>query len=618
MAQIGGDFASSGACDRVRWLGVIRLRKHGCSSSSCVVPDTGDGAVRTAVKVVAFRIHSGRSRISATGFRLPVVPTLLPLIALILLVSPCTYSATRILANQAGLSSFEYDGVDYLRRPPACYVMNVTLQQGDAAVRQASESGALTVRSAVNRVLLERSYSWGTVRCVFSLVGDRVMADVVVSNASPSLIGEVSIQLIALASPSGAITRIGGATNGPGGPDVLFIPYGAVQLYVANEQMTAMRLGLTAPVIPAGIGIYLNSSFDILVGGPQPHARTLRPIPAGSSDSYSLSFRFAPQTASPVLVMGDLFRRWAARFPAMLNWPDRRPIGDIILAAHGPTTPFYPGNPRYWLFVDGKVDINSRQGREQFKERLLADADRSVATLKAENAQGMIVWDIEGEEFPKFQYVGDPRYLPPEMQGAADEYLRRFTRAGLRCGLALSVRKFMNPPDAASSFLLTNQTTRRYIDDPDELFDLLDRRIKYSKQRWGCTLFYVDSNGTGSTPTDYVVFRRLAALNPDVLLIPEVKTLTYYASTAPYCDETLGKEGCPSAEARWLYPKAFSVIKVSDAKMRPYTPMNLVNRVRNGDVLMTDCCPTRSCPNIRILMDIKQRAAMAEMPQIQK
>src|ERR1700716_554074 len=99
-----------------------------------------------------------------------------------------------------------------------------------------------------------------------------------------------------------------------------------------------------------------------------------------------------------------------------LDWNDRRPIGSIYLARDNTK---WPSNPRGW-FDDPKTDVFSPEGLRAFQTRLIKYADDSVALLKAMNAQGTIVWDIEGEEFahPEASYVGDPVLLfriAPEM-----------------------------------------------------------------------------------------------------------------------------------------------------------------------------------------------------------
>ena len=67
----------------------------------------------------------------------------------------------------------------------------------------------------------------------------------------------------------------------------------------------------------------------------------------------------------------------------------------------------------------GKIDITTDKGKAAFRAALLKLADNSIKVLKDTNAQGMITWDPEGEEFSESCYYGDPRLVPtlaPEME----------------------------------------------------------------------------------------------------------------------------------------------------------------------------------------------------------
>jgi hypothetical protein len=101
-----------------------------------------------------------------------------------------------------------------------------------------------------------------------------------------------------------------------------------------------------------------------------------------------------------------------------------------------------PINPRRWTFDAGKSDLSTEKGRRSFRKTLLQLADQSISVLKRTNAQGMITWDPEGEEFSGACYYGDPSLvsrLAPEMEfkgsnqkSAIDEYFEKLRAAGLR------------------------------------------------------------------------------------------------------------------------------------------------------------------------------------------
>jgi hypothetical protein len=522
--------------------------------------------------------------------------------------------ATLILSpGVAGPSSLSYNGVEYLSRGPWCNAFNVMFgRQGSGPVGR----GVLKVQAINGGVLISRGYQWGALQCAFSAVGDRLNVTVTVTNSTSDTLVDLRLLLASLAAPSGPVTRMPMAEDNLGGPDVVFVGYGPNRLFVANEQVGKL-LVLTTPPVPSGMGILLETQLTSILSpiyyqGPYRRTPWSRSIPAGGSDRYFLSLRFTDANTAPQVALADLFRRWAERFPPTLNWRDRRPIGQFFMASYGPQLPFDPHNPAYWRFLQNRnptPDVNTPQGRAEFKTVLLQEADVAVMNLKRMNAQGVIVWDLEGQQFQSLQYVGDPRHLRPEMQSAVDEFFRRFTRAGFRCGVTLAVRKLIHPGAGDHTFPIDARTTRRYIDDPDELLSMLDDLVTYAHKRWGCTLFYFDATGNAAFPTVPEVFIRLAARHPDCLLIPEHKTLTYYAFSAPYCDEILGVSDCPSAEARWIYPNAFSVVSVRNGGIRPgFTPMNVVQRVDQGDVLMTETWSLTN-PHVNYLIGLERRAA---------
>lgn len=521
---------------------------------------------------------------------------------LAILLSPLhVRGATVLLGGPAGLVSVTHDGIQYLGNGQACSAVALVFRRGGSRILAPIGSGRFAVRNA-NNVLLTRVYEWGTLTCTYSVVADRLLTEVAITNTTGDAIDQIRIQLINLALQEGKITGVNGSDRNIGGPSVFIIPYPLARLYVANEQI-ARPLTIIPVRYPKALNLFLDSS---VIRPPPLESPLARPIFPGRSDSYSLSLRFADPTEPVNLVMSDLFRRWSARFPSTENWPDRRPIGYLYLSGHAPETPLNPLNPRYWYFVNPKLDINSELGRQDFKRRLLAWADTSVANLERMNAQGMIVWDIEGGQYlqPNINYVGDPRYLPPEMQAVVDEFFRRFTRAGLRCGVTLRPQRLVVP---GGGDWLKIKPYRINSQDPNVLFEQLDEKIQYTQHRFGCTLFYVDSNGTTGWPFDWSAFARLHAKHPDVLVVPEHKTLVYYSVTAPYCDVRLTSYDCPSAEARWLYPRAFSVINLSggNAEMADVST-DLVDRVAAGDILMAPAW--FADPHIKVVEDIERKA----------
>ncbi len=288
-------------------------------------------------------------------------------------------------------------------------------------------------------------------------------------------------------------------------------------------------------------------------------------IPPGESKRGVLSLRFGPPTSGILDLAGDAYQRHDAWAPFQFQWPDRRAIGRIFLA-EPPPHPADGRNPRGWCqnndhdlkaqqpwsrqirVIDrltGKVDP---QGYPKFREEMLKAVDARLEggrvaawyfkskPMGGMNLQGIVVWDIEGAEFPHTTtYVGEPwqidRLAPemtyvPEGQAAAsrlpdndprkyrclaDEIFYRIRHKSrlvdgkvvslnLRSGVCLrpqtlqnlAVRDNPGKPEMEHYpkwWLVREEVPLAGI--PEKLF----REIAYANRRWGCTLFYIDSTG---------------------------------------------------------------------------------------------------------------------------
>jgi len=132
-------------------------------------------------------------------------------------------------------------------------------------------------------------------------------------------------------------------------------------------------------------------------------------------------------------------------------------------------------------------------------------------------------------------------------------------------------------------------------EDVDDPVAEMSSKIDYAQKRWGCTIFYVDSNVayerdpngqvTGDPPMAAKDFQALAQKHPNCLLIPEHKTDQYWAYTAPYGELRLGTSSTPE-EVRLTYPHGFSVLRVVDGPSLDDTAAELAASVRAGDVLL--------------------------------
>ena len=298
-----------------------------------------------------------------------------------------------------------------------------------------------------------------------------------------------------------------------------------------------------------------------------------------------------PPTASPAPVAAPARPANAAAF----RWDDRRPIAHLFLSQNQHRT---DANPDGYLNRD--VNVTTDEGKEKFRTDLLAYADNCIKIIKDNDGQGMIVWDLEGYRWPGMVYVGDPRVLPdyaPALDPVADELFRKFRDAGLKTGLTIRPNRIFRITDKAgiAKWGEWGYTLQRESDVVRELAAM----IAYAKKRWGCSLFYLDSNSyvedgskDGATPSHFLTAAMMEALHaahPEVLVIPEHPHPGYHACSAQYRELRGGSTGTPAAE-RARDPHAFSVISfagMSDDGW--YTNWErLADCVQQGDVHLFD------------------------------
>ncbi len=257
--------------------------------------------------------------------------------------------------------------------------------------------------------------------------------------------------------------------------------------------------------------------------------------------------------------------------PTLIHWPDRRPIGTLFLAQN-----FYISatNPRGW-FNDPNLDVTGPGGAQRFHTALMQYTDRSIEVLKRTGAQGVIVWDLEGEQYPhKTSYIGDPRLLDqlaPEMAASVDEFFARLRNAGLKVGVTIRPQKLV--------FEHGQPRQTQVINIKQSLLEKID----YAKTRWGATLFYIDSNGGIRRPDEAWQLRSLAKARPDVLLIPEHHYLPYWAFSAPYVALRKGNSSMTASWAQKLFPGSFQVLDVGDTDTNG---MKVAAAWRKGDILL--------------------------------
>jgi hypothetical protein len=505
--------------------------------------------------------------------------------------SPSAKRGLHFSVGNRGLDSLSYNGQSLLRSAqdgelqPWKSVFRAAL---DALLSRSPSPIAMPNKQADT---IDLSYPWGRISCAYRKEDDKLTMRIEVSNGGAEELDELSLRLMELTFPSvpnGGTLEAGMFGFGFKGALVPLYQYPSV----VDPQFAA-------PIVRVDFGTaVLNFCSDDLkcsLSVPystNPPAKTSYPfiincygIKPGASKAFNVSLCFGPAGSRVQDLSGDVLKRYAEKYPLQINWKDRRPIGAIFLASSGINV---ATNPRRWILNSGKLDITTDEGKGVFRSALLNIAHSSIKVLKDAHAQGMITWDPEGEEFLEACYYGDPRLTPTlapetEFKGngrttSIDDYFGKFRAAGLRVGICIRPQQIT---------LVDGKPMQQAVDD-EHAAQILKEKIAYAKQRWGCTLFYVDSTGTVGRPLSPDVFKAVAEAYPDVLLVPENESMRYFAYAAPFNSYVHHKVTSTPAGARMVYPKAFSVLMAPDGD-RPEDHNALLNAVRSGDILLFNC-----------------------------
>jgi len=509
-----------------------------------------------------------------------------------LVQSPASKQGLNFVVGVHGLDSLSFNEQSLLSSPesgelrPQKSVFRAVLE----ALLPGSSSRARTPNKKADTIDL--SYPWGRISCSYGKEDDKITMKIEISNTSSEPLNELSIRLMELnfpRIPNGGTLEAGMFGFGFKGPEwplgqsPASIPTVADPRFVVplvHVDYGTGALNLCSDDVECAVNVPYSTNF--LARTSYPLVITCSDIKPGVTKAFNVSLRFGPAGARIQDLSGDVLQRYAGKYPFQVNWNDHRPIGAMFLA--GPQINV-ASNPRRWIVNFGDIDITNDKGKAAFRAALLKLADNSVQVLKDIGAQGMITWDPEGEEFLGACYYGDPRLVPslaPEMEfkndsakSVIDEYFEKFRAAGLKVGVCI------RPQGIA---MVDGKPVHQAADD-EHAAQILRERIAYAKQRWGCTLFYVDSTATVSGSLNPDVFKAVADAYPDVLLIPENESMRYFAYSAPLNSYVHHRVTSTPAGARMVYPKAFSVLMAPDGD-RPEDHHALVSAVRRGDILL--------------------------------
>ena len=509
-----------------------------------------------------------------------------------LVQSPASKQGLNFVVGVHGLDSLSFNEQSLLSSPESgeLRLQKSVFRAVLEALLPGSSSRAGTPNKKADTIHL--SYPWGRISCSYGKEDDKITMKIEISNTSSEPLNELSIRLMELnfpRIPNGGTLEAGMFGFGFKGPEwplgqsPASIPTVADPRFVVplvHMDYGTGALNLCSDDAECAVNVPYSTNF--LARTSYPLVITCSDIKPGVTKVFNASLRFGPAGVRIQDLSGDVLERYAAKYPFQLNWNDHRPIGAMFLA--GPQINV-ASNPRRWIVNFGDIDITNDKGKAAFRAALLKLADNSVQVLKDNGAQGMITWDPEGEEFLGACYYGDPRLVPslaPEMEfkndsakSVIDEYFEKFRAAGLNVGVCI------RPQGIA---MVDGKPVHQAADD-EHAAQILRERIAYAKQRWGCTLFYVDSTATVSGSLNPDVFKAVADAYPDVLLIPENESMRYFAYSAPLNSYVHHRVTSTPAGARMVYPKAFSVLMAPDGD-RPEDHHALVSAVRRGDILL--------------------------------
>ena len=551
------------------------------------------------------------------------------LIATGLLPAPAAAEEKKVQTafDESGLSALTYGGVGLLKTalPGADYVFTEDAGLDEKGFRQYKfekvEESPKSTFDADNKTLRQQ-YSWGALAYAYTPKADGLAVTVTVTNTCGKTLADFGLTLMTLKfpAPPERIAGKGAIVSSLDNLAIVEAAFGDDKLIACCETIhPPVHFGLGKPTDKDNREYPLHVRGGVFVSEPGAHfvyPHGLPRVPAGKSLKLDFSLHLAPSAAETDAILADLYARFREFHKPAHVWKDHRPVGALHLPSVGGGKS--QTNPRGW-FGKADLDPSKPQGKAEFRKLLMKWADQAVVALKDVDAQGMIVWNTEGEENPHpISYIGDPRMLKtlaPEMDEAADEFFQKFRDANFRTGVCIRPTQVYFNQDkkqwahGTGSDMPGRNEQFQFLRPKDlpawQFFPIVERmgdKIAYARKRWGCTVFYVDTNGIFQQfgekgefkwrLLDCDVWRRLAEKHPDVLLIPELvrDDWTYHAATwaycAPYMELDFGGVWATPKHVRKLFPQAFSVINMKDAKSLDQRRDDLVAGVRGGDILL--------------------------------
>lgn len=542
----------------------------------------------------------------------------------------------------AGLATLTWNGQDFLfAAGNAPYLVQMaTLNPDGTSTYMKTQPQSVTTDAATGTVT--QTFDWGSIVTQYVASGDKLSVNVTIQNALQDLtLSRYWFYPVAIKFPQTPLSTSNVATYNLDTVSSIYWDYNSGVVDLVNEDVVKpLALGFWQGESPANTKWYVMLFVDPLKNPvPNPNwPAIVRPIDPGASETFNVSIRFGAEDASQAELAGDIYARYRATYPRVVQPAPHQPVARLSFS--GAFRPTLTTNPRGW-FNDSTIDVTTPAGVANFQSRLLSAADRAIAEMQRVGAYGAIIWDIEGQQLDQ-TYIGDPsqaEILAPELIGVLDEFIDKFKAAGFPIGFTLRPQQFtvqigvinvsgtkvtwvsgaqFNPSwaTAPGGDLLTfgvNNYRIASVESPTQLtlasdggtangiqylygdqsndaiaFSELQAKIQYAYRRWGATLFYVDTDIrdiVNVTPAD--VFGQLKKQYPDVFTFPEWKNSGHYAYTYPWTDAINGFI-FPNQNTLLTYPGAAGLIRVPGDQDIGKVEEDLAEAVILGNVLLFD------------------------------
>lgn len=493
--------------------------------------------------------------------------------------------------NNNGLATLIWNGTNYNYVYGEGMLTSVNLRAADGTT--SFVYGPPCTKSLNGNTITHQCAANGTnmtVVATFAMYGtDAVCADLAITNLSSTVsVDTANFSVLGITSPN----------YDPATSKILKVGRGLPVGY-ANIGTARFVIWVDNPVPDASIPMWVGYAYNFKN---QPALTSIAP---GRTKSMRAILRMtADMTSTMRVIVPEAYDHYRAAYPPIINWPDRRPIVSWFIGDVGKRS---TTNPRGYLQdpLINAADIPT------FRSLALAKAAqiRDQMNGRPVRPQGIIIWDLEGQEFiHATTYIGDPRAFAsgyaPEMHAAADDVFTIFKDAGYKVGVTIRPQqlKWGNILPATCQYDVSNDYKDYFIKvdapyqgafyacyDPlgvqwsiipdsngsqtsfhntqvQEVTDLLRSKISYARNRWGATIFYVDSAvWVGGSPLPADIFRQLQGEFPDALFIQEQETLDTLSAGIPFTDpKNAGDAKFSPVTYRWVYPEGAMNIRLPD------------------------------------------------------